>query len=149
MNPANHGTMLTDTHTHLDDAGFSEDLGAVLARASAAGVTRLITIGTSVAGSRTAVALAESYPQVYAVVGIHPNEAMDAPEDALVQLRELAHHPRVVAIGETGLDYHYLPSRTLLNPPPWLGGGNAAQRSSGNRGRHPRRGLQIRAGDDF
>jgi len=113
--------MLTDTHTHLDDSGFSEDLEAVLARAAAAGVTRLITIGTSVAGSRDAIALAGKYPQVYAVAGIHPNEAMEAPEDAMEQLRELARHPRVVAIGETGLDYHYLPSRTLLKPTPgWV-----------------------------
>jgi TatD DNase family protein len=113
--------MLTDTHTHLDDPAFAGDLDAIIARAEAAGVRRLITIGTSVAGSQAAIAITEKYAHVYAVVGVHPNAVMDAPEDAIEQLRALAAHPRVVAIGEIGLDYHYLPSRELLQPQPgWL-----------------------------
>jgi len=111
--------MLIDTHAHLDFPDFAGDLDAVLARAAAAGVTRIITIGTSVEGSQRAVALAEKHPQVFAVVGVHPNNAADAPPDFIQQLRELARHPRVVGLGETGLDYHRLPStdrnRTALD----------------------------------
>lgn len=102
--------MLTDTHAHLDFPDFAEDLDGVIARAEAAGVRRIITIGTSIEGSRQAIALAERFPNVWAVVGVHPNAADEAPEDVLTPLRELAAHPRVVAIGETGLDYFRLPS---------------------------------------
>src|SRR5690349_12256895 len=102
--------MLIDTHAHLDFADFADELDAVIQRADEAGVTRIITIGTSLEGRARAVALAENYPQVSAVVGVHPTSAMEAPGDILTPLRELAKHPRVVAIGETGLDYHRLPS---------------------------------------
>ncbi|HWL53462.1 MAG TPA: TatD family hydrolase [Chthoniobacteraceae bacterium] len=110
--------MLTDTHVHLDFPEFENDLDAVLERARAAGVTRVITIGTDVEGSRQAVALAERYPMVYATVGIHPNNAAETLEkepDAIASLRELAAHPKVVAIGETGLDYYRLPGRTMAS----------------------------------
>ncbi|MCE9608653.1 MAG: TatD family hydrolase [Chthoniobacter sp.] len=111
--------MLTDTHAHLDFPDFTDDLPALLTRAEAAGVTRILTIGTSVESSRRAVALAEQYPQVFAVVGVHPNNAAEAPPDFIQQLRELARHPRVVGLGETGLDYHRLPGsdqrRTALD----------------------------------
>jgi TatD DNase family protein len=106
--------MLIDTHAHLDFPDFSPDLDAVLARAAEAGITRIITIGTSIEGSRRAVALAEKYSQVYAVVGVHPNSAIDAADDFLGELRTLAQNPRVVALGEAGLDYHRLPSSHLL-----------------------------------
>ena len=106
--------MLTDTHAHLDFPDFAADLPAILDRAAAAGVTRILTIGTSVASSRRAVALAEQYPQVFAVIGIHPNSAGEAAPDFIGVLRALAQSPRVVALGETGLDYHRLPSRHLL-----------------------------------
>ena len=86
----------------------------MLARAEAAGVTRILTIGTSLESSARAIALAERYSQVFAVIGVHPNSASEAPEDVLTPLRELARHPRVVAIGETGLDYHRLPSSKAL-----------------------------------
>ncbi len=113
--------MLTDTHAHLDFPEFQTDFDEILARAKVAGVRRLITIGTSVEGSRRAVALAEAYPNIYAVVGVHPNAAMEAEPDFIDALRELASSPRVVAIGEIGLDYHRLPSKGLLNPQPgWL-----------------------------
>jgi TatD DNase family protein len=104
--------MLIDTHAHLDFPEYEKDLDGVIERADAAGVTRIITIGTSLEGSAGAVALAEKYPQVFAVVGVHPSSAGEGPEEIMDPLRELARHPRVVAIGETGLDYHRLPSQT-------------------------------------
>ncbi len=104
--------MLTDTHAHLDFPDFADDLDALLDRAAAAGVTRIISIGTSVESSRRAVVLAEKYPQVFAVIGVHPNSADEAAPGFIDELRELAKHPRVVGIGETGLDYHRLPSAT-------------------------------------
>jgi TatD DNase family protein len=89
-----------DTHAHLSD----EDATEVLARARAAGVTQVIDIATSIAGAREVIARAEREDGVYACLGVHPHEA-DNPGD-LDELRELLTHPSVVAIGETGLDYH-------------------------------------------
>ncbi len=105
--------MLIDTHAHLDYPDFAGDFEDVLRRANEAGVTRIITIGTSVESSRRAIALAEKYPNVYAVIGVHPTAADESGEDVITPLRELAQSPRVVAIGETGLDYHRLPSIEL------------------------------------
>lgn len=105
--------MLTDTHAHLDFPDFETDLDGVIARAEAAGVRRIVTIGTSLEGSRRAIALAERFPNVWAVVGVHPNAAHEAPEDVITPLRDLARHPRVVAIGETGMDYYRLPSSRM------------------------------------
>ena len=105
--------MLIETHAHLDYSDFAPDFDDVLARATAAGVTRIVTIGTSVESSRRAVELAEKYPNVYAVIGVHPNAAEEVDDDVITPLRELAKSPRVAAIGETGLDYHYLPSAAL------------------------------------
>jgi TatD DNase family protein len=102
--------MLIETHAHLDYPDFANDLEDVLRRATEASVTRIITIGTSVESSRRAVDLAEKYPNVFAAIGVHPTYAEEAGEDVTTPLRELAKSPRVVAIGETGLDYHYLPS---------------------------------------
>lgn len=99
-----------DTHAHLDYPDFTPDLEVTVARAEAAGITRVITIGTDLESSRRAVALAERFPSVYAAVGWHPNHASEAPNDIRGLLRELAQHPKVVAIGETGLDYYRLPS---------------------------------------
>jgi TatD DNase family protein len=102
--------MLIETHAHLDYPDFAPDFDDVLRRANEAGVTRIITIGTSVESSRRAVDLAEKYPNVFAVIGVHPTYALAAEEDIVTPLRELAKNPRVVAIGEIGLDYHHLPS---------------------------------------
>jgi TatD DNase family protein len=102
--------MLTDTHAHLGFPDFAGDFDAMLERADAAGVKRIVTIGTSIDGSRRAVDLAERYPNVWAAIGVHPASAEDAPEDVSKPLRELAQSSRVVAIGETGLDYYRLPS---------------------------------------
>ncbi len=109
--------MLTDTHAHLDFPEFADDLPALLDRAAAAGVTRILTIGTSVASSRRAVALAEQYPQVFAVIGVHPNSAAEAAPDFIDDLRALAQSPRVVGLGETGLDYHRLPGEAMRGHP--------------------------------
>ena len=105
--------MLIDTHAHLDYPDFATDFDAVLARATEADVTRILTIGTSIESSRRAVELAEKYPNVFAVIGVHPNNAEEVGEDVITPLRELAKSPRVAAIGETGLDYHHLPSATV------------------------------------
>jgi TatD DNase family protein len=102
--------MLIETHAHLDYPEFAADFDDVLRRADEAGVTRIITIGTSIESSRRAVGLAEKHPNIYAVIGVHPTNAEQAGEDVITPLRELAKSPRVVAIGETGLDYHHLPS---------------------------------------
>lgn len=102
--------MLIETHAHLDYPDFAPDFDDVLRRATEAGVTRIITIGTSVDSSRRAVDLAEKHPNVFAVVGVHPTYVNEVEEDVVTPLRELAKNPRVVAIGEIGLDYHYLPS---------------------------------------
>ena len=102
--------MLIETHAHLDYPDFAPDFDDVLQRATETGVTRILTIGTSIESSRRAVELAEKYPNVYAVVGVHPSFADEAQEDVITPLRDLGKHERVVAFGETGLDYHELPS---------------------------------------
>ena len=100
------GPVLFDTHAHLHFPEFADDLPAVLQRARAAGVRWMLTIGTSVESSRAAVALAEREPDIYAAVGIHPHDASEADEAAFEELRRLAESsPRVVAIGEIGLDF--------------------------------------------
>ena len=101
--------LLTDTHAHLDYPEFQSDFPAVLARAEAAGVTRMICIGTGLDSSRAAVALADKFPQLWAVAGVHPNHVPDEHPDFLPTLREIATgSPRIAAIGETGLDYFRL-----------------------------------------
>ncbi|MEI7823171.1 MAG: TatD family hydrolase [Verrucomicrobiota bacterium] len=101
--------MLTDTHAHLDFPEFRDDVPAFLSRAAEAGVTRILTIGTGIESSRRAVALAEKWPQVWAVAGVHPNHVPDEQPDFLPTLREIATgSPRIAAIGETGLDYFRL-----------------------------------------
>lgn len=102
--------MLYDTHAHLDYPEFAADLPGILTRAREAGVTRILAIGTDLASSRRAVELAGLHPVIHAVVGWHPGQVMEAPADIRPALRELAVHPKVVAIGETGLDFHRLPS---------------------------------------
>jgi TatD DNase family protein len=102
--------MLIDTHAHLDFPEFAGDLEAVLSRAKEAGVSRIIAIGTTLHSSRAAINFAEQHSEIYAVVGIHPTSVSEEREDFLSELQQLAEHPKVVAIGETGLDYHRLPS---------------------------------------
>ena len=102
--------MLIDTHTHLDFSDFEADREFVIRRAVEAGVGRMIAIGTNLQTSRAALQLAERHAEIYATIGIHPNEAMESPDDAISQLEEMANHPKIAAIGECGLDYHSLPS---------------------------------------
>jgi TatD DNase family protein len=108
--------MLIDTHAHLDYPDFTADFPAVLARAREAGVTRLISIGTRLDSSASAVRLAHEYLNIWATVGIHPTEVDETlADDYIDQLRLLAQAPRVAAIGEIGLDYHYLPEDVSLH----------------------------------
>jgi TatD DNase family protein len=100
-----------DTHAHLDYPDFAHELPEVVARASAANITKIISIGTDLESSQRAIQLAEQFPNIFAVVGWHPCEASRAPADFRPALRDLARHPKVVALGETGLDYHRLPSQ--------------------------------------
>jgi TatD DNase family protein len=102
--------MLIETHAHLDYPDFAPDFDDVLRRATEAGVTRILTIGTSLQSSRRAVELAEKYPNVFAVIGFHPSYVEKAEDDVISPLRDLAKSKRVVALGETGLDYHRLPT---------------------------------------
>jgi TatD DNase family protein len=97
---------IIDTHCHLDHEPFDADRGECIARALQSGVTRMITIGTGkgLTGAHRAIALAEQHPMIWASVGIHPHSAGEAFEPA--ELERLAQHPRVVAIGETGLDFY-------------------------------------------
>jgi TatD DNase family protein len=101
---------LIDTHAHLDFPEFAHDLDGVIQRAIDAGVDRIVTIGTTLESSRRSVQLAERYAAVFASIGVHPNSASQERPDFIRQFHELSQHPRVVAIGETGLDFHRLPS---------------------------------------
>ena len=100
-----------DTHAHLGRSEFAADVAEVIARAANAGIARIICIGTDLASSVRSVKLAEEFPNCFAAVGWHPSHAAEAPDDLRPALRELAQHPKVVALGETGLDYYRLPSR--------------------------------------
>ncbi|WP_062100587.1 TatD family hydrolase [Candidatus Xiphinematobacter sp. Idaho Grape] len=104
--------MLIDTHAHLNELEYTSDLEEVIARATDAGVQRILSIGTGLQSSLRAVSLAERFPSLYAVVGIHPTSVEEEEQDFLKPLQEIASHPKVVAIGETGLDFHCLPSKT-------------------------------------
>jgi TatD DNase family protein len=97
---------LIDTHCHLDFDAFREDREEVLRRAFESGVERILNPGIDLKSSREAVHLADTNPQMYAAVGIHPNSAQGWDENTLNELRDLASHPKVVAIGEIGLDYY-------------------------------------------
>jgi TatD DNase family protein len=98
---------LVDSHCHLDMEQFDTDRAAVLERAQAHGVCMIVNPGIDLVHCRQAISLADLHPQVYAAVGIHPNSSADFSEQTLTQLRGLAEHPKVVAIGEIGLDYHW------------------------------------------
>ncbi len=97
---------LIDSHAHLDFGQFNHDRDAVIEQAREAGLSAIINIGTSSSSSRTTVALAERYDFIYATVGIHPHDAKTVTPRVLDELRSLARHPKVVAIGEIGLDYY-------------------------------------------
>ncbi|HEV3257951.1 MAG TPA: TatD family hydrolase, partial [Gemmataceae bacterium] len=98
---------LIDTHAHLDDEQFRDDLPAVLERAAAAGVVRIVTIATTAASSAACVALAARHPTLAATVGIQPNNIAGEPPTAWDDVLRLVTQPKVVAVGETGLDRHW------------------------------------------
>ena len=98
---------LIDTHCHLTFEDFARDIDGVIARSRAAGVTEWITVGTNLQENRKAIEFAERFENMYAAVGIHPHDAKTVTAETLAELKELAQHKKVVAIGETGLDYHY------------------------------------------
>ncbi len=99
--------MLIDSHCHLDFPELSADLDGVLDRARAAGVDLMVTISTRVGQFNQLRSLAEAHDTVFCSVGTHPHNAAEEPDITVEELVELAHHPKVVAIGEAGLDYHY------------------------------------------
>ena len=100
---------LVDSHCHLDDPKFDADREQVIARARAAGVERMMAIGTGSGPPdlEAGIRLAERFPFVLATVGVHPHDAAKASDEIFVRLRDLTAHPKVAAIGEIGLDYHY------------------------------------------
>lgn len=103
--------MIFDTHAHYDDKAFDEDREELLSSMPLKGVGLILDPGCDVISSKTALALAERYPFVYAAVGIHPEELGDDPHGALEEIRQLAAHEKCRAIGEIGLDYYWDVSR--------------------------------------
>jgi TatD DNase family protein len=97
---------MIDSHAHLTAKAYRKDLEAVLERARDAGVKSILTVGFDMASSEAGVRLAEKHPDIYAAVGIHPHDATTLNLDALGRLEELASSPKVVAIGEIGLDFY-------------------------------------------
>src|SRR6266571_4821111 len=95
---------LVDTHAHLQDPLYDDDLDAVIGRAWASGLQAIVCVGWDVNSSRRAVELAARQPRIFAAVGVHPNYVGEASEDDWAQLCELARGPKVVGLGETGLD---------------------------------------------
>lgn len=98
---------ITDTHAHYTDHAFDNDRDELLTRILNESAEKIITIGCSVSESEEAVLLAEKYDNLYAAVGIHPENVMDLPDDYLVEIEALTRNKKVIAIGEIGLDYHY------------------------------------------
>jgi TatD DNase family protein len=99
--------MLIDSHCHLDCPDFASELDVVVARARAAGIGRIVTISTRVRQFSQVLAVAERFPDVFCSVGTHPHHSSEEPEVDAKTLIEMSKHPKIVAIGEAGLDYHY------------------------------------------
>jgi len=98
---------LIDSHCHLDFPDFEDELDDVVARAGRAGISHMVTISTHVTKFDQVKAVAERFDNVFCTVGIHPHEAGTEPEISVAELVSLAEHPKVVGIGETGLDFYY------------------------------------------
>ena len=99
--------MIIDTHGHYDDEQFDVDREMLLTNLKERGLKAIVTVGASMQTSENALALAHQYPAVYAAVGVHPDEVGELNDDALARLEEMCHDPKVVAVGEIGLDYHW------------------------------------------
>jgi TatD DNase family protein len=101
--------MLIDSHAHIQGKEYAGEVEAVIARAREAGVEKIIAVGGAgdMSSNTEAIALANTFPDIYATVGMHPHDAKDVGADELKKLKELAADPKVVAVGETGLDYYY------------------------------------------
>src|SRR5258708_3711414 len=99
--------MFTDSHAHIFFKDFEPDFDEVLQRAWDAGVDHIVCPGTDFETSRKSIELAERYDRVYACAGFHPHDAAKASPELLAEIESLSLHPRIVAIGEIGLDYHY------------------------------------------
>ena len=100
---------LIDSHAHIQGKGYLGETAAVIQRAAEAGVEQIVVVGGAgdMSSNTAAVALTESWPNLYATVGMHPHDAKDVGEDELQELKKLTAHPKVIAVGETGLDYYY------------------------------------------
>ena len=105
-------TALVDTHCHLADSRLDAELDEVLARAANAGIAKIIAVGAigTIETDRRTLEIAEHYAHIFAAIGVHPHDAKNCTTDRIGQLRALAQSQRVVAIGESGLDFHYLHS---------------------------------------
>lgn len=99
--------LIFDSHAHYDDEAFDQDRGEILRNLPAQGICRIVNVGADLQGCRDAVALAAAYPYIYAGVGIHPECVNDTPDEALNEVGTLLDAPKVVAVGEIGLDYHF------------------------------------------
>ena len=99
--------MIFDTHAHYDDEAFDADRDELLAGLSAAGIGTVVNIGASLAGTEATVRLTQEYPFIYGAAGVHPSSTDELDEASFARLRELAAQPKIVAIGEIGLDYYW------------------------------------------
>ncbi|MCD6188419.1 MAG: YchF/TatD family DNA exonuclease [Desulfuromusa sp.] len=101
-----HLPLLVDSHAHLDGKQFSSDLDETIERATANGISHILTIGCDLESSENSILVAEKYENIFAAVGVHPHDATEINEDTLEKLRSMLTHPKVVALGEIGLDYY-------------------------------------------
>ena len=99
--------MMIDTHCHINDIKYDLDVKEVISRAVESGVEKMICVGTDLKTSEKAIELADKYSEIYATVGYHPHESKEAQKGYLYEFEEMSKNPKVVAIGESGLDYHY------------------------------------------
>lgn len=106
--------MIFESHAHYDDEAFDEDREALLSSLCERGIGTVLNIGASLSGSEATVKLAEQYPFIYGAVGVHPSEIGELNEESFARLRAMCDHEKVVAVGETGLDYHYPEPETAL-----------------------------------
>ena len=98
---------MIDTHCHINDEKYKHDIDIIVQKAIDSGVKKMICVGVDLETSEKAILISNKYEQVYATVGYHPHESKDAPQRYIYELEDMAKNSKVVAIGETGLDYYY------------------------------------------